>query len=127
MLSELFTDKASMALSRALGGYTARHEVIANNIANAETPGFQRSEVSFEEDLRAAFDTPGTSSTKRKIAQVTPQISVDTDSPSTPDGNNVNIDKEISDLAKNTLSYRAASTLLQDKASLLKYVITESK
>ena len=77
--------------------------------------------------LEPRYHTPGTSSAKSKIAQVTPQISVDTDSPSTPDGNNVNIDKEVSDLAKNTLSYRAASTLMQDKASFLRYVITESK
>ena len=127
MLSELFTDKASMALSRSLDGFAARHKVIANNIANAETPGFQRSEVHFEEDLKAAYDTQGTSSAKKKLAEVTPEVSLDTDSPARPDGNNVNIDQEVADLAKNTLSYKAATTLLESKGSILKYVVTESR
>ena len=127
MLSEFFTDKASITLSRALDGYAARNKVIANNIANAETPGFQRSEVHFEDDLREAFDTRGSASAKKKLAEVTPQVEVDTDSPARPDGNNVNIDQEIADLAKNSLSYRAATTLLELKGANLKYVITESK
>jgi len=127
MLSEFFTDKASMTLSRALDGYAARHKTIANNIANAETPGYKRSEVHFEEDLKAAFNTSGSSSAKKKIAEVNPEVELDTDSPARPDGNNVNIDKEVADLAKNSLSYKAATTLLELKGNTLKYVITETK
>ena len=37
---------------QALGGLSRRQEAIANNIANVETPGFKRTTVSFESQLR---------------------------------------------------------------------------
>ena len=122
MLTDLFTDKTGSALSRALDGYAVRQKAIANNIANVETPGFHRSEVVFETDLRTALEASGRS-VQKQLADVSPTVQADTESPERPDGNNVNIDKEMADLAKNGLSYRAATTLLELKGSILKYVI----
>lgn len=120
---DLFTDKTAMALSRALDGFALRQKSIANNIANAETPGYHRTEVSFEGDLKAALATRGTDAAKKRLAELQPTADLDLDSPERPDGNNVNIDKEMADLAKNGLSYKAATTLLELKGSILKYVI----
>lgn len=123
MLTDLFTDKTGIALSRALDGFALRQKAIANNIANAETPGFHRSDVSFEEDLLAALNTRGTAAAKKKLHELQPTMQMDIESPEKPDGNNVNIDKEMADLAKNGLSYKAATTILELKGSIIKYVV----
>jgi len=123
MLTDLFTDKTGIALTRALDGLALRQKAIANNIANAETPGYHRSEVDFEADLEAALNTRGTTAAKKKLHELQPTMHADLDSPERPDGNNVNIDKEMADLAKTGLSYKAATTLLELKGSILKYVI----
>ena len=41
-------DNTQLALSRAISGAAMRQEVLANNLANAETPGFHRSDVDFQ-------------------------------------------------------------------------------
>lgn len=127
MIQDLFTDKSAMALSRALDGYAMRQRAIANNIANAETPGFHRSEVTFETDLKSALETWGTQRSVKKLAELRPEMELDLDSPEKPNGNNVNIDKEMAGLARNSLSYRAATTLLESKGALLKYIINNGK
>jgi len=44
-------------LHRAMGANTVRRDVIADNISNATTPGFKRSNVNFESELKRALDT----------------------------------------------------------------------
>lgn len=127
MILNLFTDKAGSALSRALDAYAVRHRVIANNIANAETPGFTRSDAAFESDLKAALQAGGTQTVAKRLADVRATVRLDNQSPSRPDGNNVNIDAEIADLTKNSLSYRAATTLMDLKSAILRYAITEGR
>lgn len=127
MVVHLFTDKAGSALSRALDAYAMRHRIIANNIANAETPGFTRSEVTFESDLKAALEARPASAARKRLADVRATVRVDNQSPRRPDGNNVNMDSEIADLTKNSLSYRAAVTLMDLKSAILRYAITEGR
>ncbi len=43
------------SMQYAMSGLTARAEVRANNIANAETPGFQAKQLNFESALKAAL------------------------------------------------------------------------
>lgn len=44
-------------MHRALDVTTVRRQVIANNLTNAETPGFKRSDVNFESSLRRALES----------------------------------------------------------------------
>jgi len=44
-------------LHRAMGAQTVRRAVIADNYANADTPGFKRSIVNFESELKRAIDS----------------------------------------------------------------------
>jgi flagellar basal-body rod protein FlgB len=48
-------DTTQLTLERAISGATLRNEVLANNLANADTPGFQPSDVDFHAALRAAL------------------------------------------------------------------------
>lgn len=56
MLTEMTTDTTFQVLEKALDGSSHRHRVLANNIANVNTPGFKRTDISFQEDLRKALD-----------------------------------------------------------------------
>jgi flagellar basal-body rod protein FlgB len=95
--------------------------VIADNIANADTPFFKRSDVTFESQLQRAVESekepefPALLTDKRHIAfdemidyrTVKPKVQVEYDSISRNDKNNVDIDKEMTDATKNALQYNA--------------------
>ncbi len=53
MFDRLFGSQPINLLEKALAGSSLRHKVISNNIANINTPGYKRMEVSFEEELAA--------------------------------------------------------------------------
>jgi len=48
-------DPTQVLLDRAISGATTRHEVLAENVANANTPGFQPRDVDFHATLRSAM------------------------------------------------------------------------
>jgi len=127
MASEFFTDTASTVLSKSLDASAARQKAIANNIANVETPGYKRSYVSFEDELKRVLDQNPGHEMRSELQNLVPVTQTDITSPSRPDGNNVNIDAEISDLAKTSLQYRASQVLIEDKIGMLRAAITEGK
>lgn len=127
MSSGFFTDIASTVLSKTLDAAAARQKSIANNIANVETPGYKRSYVSFEEELRNILSQPTKHGVREGLRDLSPQMLTDTVSPSKPDGNNVDIDAEIADLAKTALKHRAATVLLEGKIAMLRAAISEGK
>ncbi len=79
-----------------------RNEVISNNIANADTPGFKRSDVEFESIFNRELAVSGASAEADTIgAKVVSGGSEAT----RLDGNNVDIEKEMTELARNTIEY----------------------
>jgi flagellar basal-body rod protein FlgB len=104
-------------LQGAINAAEMRQRVIANNVANADTPRFKRSEVLFEELLEESMGNgkprlAGVRTNPRHIAigqssASLPEASVVTDETSVMNNNenNVDIDREMSLLAKNQLSY----------------------
>ena len=127
MASEFFTDIASTVLSKTLDVAAARQKTIANNIANVETPGYKRQYVSFEEELRLVLERKNGHQIREGLRDLSPSVRTDVVSPSRPGGNNVNIDVEISDLAKVSLKYKAAATLLELKSGMLRSAINGGK
>lgn len=108
-------------IEMALNANVLRRDVIADNIANADTPFFKKSEVTFESQLQRAVESekepefPALLTDKRHISfddmidyrTVKPKIQVEYDSISKNDKNNVDIDKEMTDATKNSLQYNA--------------------
>jgi len=104
-------------LARSLDASNLRHKVISNNVANVDTPLFKRSNVVFEDLLRREMDQTmpqleGYRTDPRHIpigrqqpAGVTPQVEVDNSTSINNNMNNVDIDYEMSLLAKNQLAY----------------------
>lgn len=127
MSRSLLSDIASTTLSKSLDAASLRQRTIANNIANVQTPGYKRKYVQFEEQLKAAINSGSKHKVRETLSRLTPSEQLDTASPCKPDGNNVNIDAEIADLAKVSLKYRAASVLLEGKIAMLRAAITEGK
>src|SRR5262245_30249715 len=96
----------------------ARQKVIARNLANVDTPGFRAKEVRFSRDLRQALAKDDPSS----IADVGIET-VDRDGPAKPDGNTVDLDRELSDLSGNAIAYQTLVTLVAMKTSLVRSAI----
>ena len=106
-------------LSRLLSAASLRHDVIAQNIANVNTPGFQTLEVNFEDALQEAL----AASNEASATGVFPQVGVGKGGIERADGNNVDIDLEISRLQKNTLYFKVFTQLLAGELSQFRSAI----
>lgn len=104
-------------LGQVLTAASLRHRVIAQNVANVNTPGYRRLEVRFEEDLARALANPVAGP-----AGVRPQVVV-SDGPERVDGNTVDIDREMNDLTRNALLYQAAAQILTSRIASLRAAI----
>nr|WP_204616035.1 flagellar basal body rod protein FlgB [Desulforadius tongensis] len=125
-----------MALKRDLDVGTLRQRVIADNLANINTPGFKKSVVSFEEQLQRALnsgDIPLRATHPRHIGmgkhpmEVQPKVERVTNTSLRPDGNNVSIDEEMVNSAAVELKYNTSVQALNEYYSLISYVITASR
>ncbi|MBC7084072.1 MAG: hypothetical protein H5T95_11400 [Firmicutes bacterium] len=112
-------DHTLVALSKALDALSLRHEVIADNIANVNTPGFKARRVRFEEQLKAAISRGDPASCRPVIEEDSLEVRCD--------GNSVDIDLEMASLAETTVAYSAISRLVSERFNLLKYVISEGR
>ncbi len=124
---DYLNDLTSVVLAKSLDAAGARHKVIADNIANVETPGFTRSKVSFDEQLKSALASGDDDSTKDRVSEMEPEVELDEASPRGPNGNNVNIDIEMAELNKNNLQYDSLVQLLNLRGSMIKIAIREGR
>jgi flagellar basal-body rod protein FlgB len=92
-------------LSKLLDATALRHRVLANNLANVDTPQFKRQDVTFRDAFAKAIE----SSDGTKLADVQPKIVVDTVTPGRPDGNNVSTQRELGEMTENSLLYQFAT------------------
>jgi flagellar basal-body rod protein FlgB len=127
MINDLLADTTYTALAKALDGLAERHRAITSNIANVETPGYKRAQVSFENELREALKERDEAHARSAIKRVKPELSRDYTSPERADGNNVSIDQEATALIKNNLSYQTTASILTQKILALRQVISEGK
>lgn len=129
MTRDLLADATTAALAKTLDGAAARHRALAENIANVDTPGFQRSDVSFENQLQAALKDAQADpvTTLERIRSVRPSVRRDATSPARVDGNNVDIDREMARIAQNTTEFEAAARALATKLRMLRSAISEGK
>jgi flagellar basal-body rod protein FlgB len=126
-MADYFGDLTTSVLTKSLDATGMKHRVIADNIANVETPGFTRSDVNFEAQLQEALASSDPESAMRQVDAMAPEVEQDTLSPAGPNGNNVNIDKEMAGLTKNNLQYDAMVELLNLKGSMVRLAINEGK
>ncbi|HPC39186.1 MAG TPA: flagellar basal body rod protein FlgB, partial [Exilispira sp.] len=116
-----FSEKTFTLLKKGIEVNNKRYQVIANNIANADTPGFKRSNVNFEAQLKRAFEMENDQSLQANVTNekhipfkipinwkdINPKIVLDYATSMRNDGNNVDIDRETTELSKTTMVYSA--------------------
>ncbi len=125
-------------LENTLDTAILRQKVIADNIANVNTPRFKKSYVSFEDELSQALQRKNYSSfraitTDERHIQfnppqqdpttVRPRIHIEEDTFFRNDLNNVDINGEMTNLAKNSMMYEAVVNRVTWSLRLLQTVI----
>lgn len=134
-MADWLDSKILTLLEGGLDALSLRNRVLANNIANVDTPNFKRSDVNFEAVLKAAVAKNSGSQLplKRTSPRHLPGIGTftgefvvrDNSTIFRNDGNNVDIDLEMTRLAENTLHYNALTRALTAQLGLLKQAIQE--
>ncbi|WP_353093859.1 flagellar basal body rod protein FlgB [Tissierella praeacuta] len=117
---------------KALDGTWERHKAISNNIANQNTPNYKRKVVTFEDQLKQSIEDNRINLVKTHENHIShgtsgfsPIIMEDKSTSYRIDGNNVNIDTEEADFAKNTIMYDALIKQVIGEFDKIKNVITE--
>lgn len=116
-----------------MSAQTLRHAAISQNIANVDTPYYKRKDVLFENYLRTSlYDPPKVRAMRTddrhkpfstEIIHIKPTLYAEADTRYRNDYNNVDIDREMSILAKNQLSYNAIVGFAQSFNQSLQSVI----
>lgn len=117
-------------MQKGLDATTLRQRVIANNVANINTPGFKKSYVSFEDQLQVALKSNGASlkgthplHLETSNNNINPQVKQVKDTTMRYDGNNVDVDEEMVNLSAATIEYDIIAQGLIDRFNVLGIVI----
>lgn len=148
---DIITSLTSQAVNKALDGLSTRQKAISSNLANAETPGYKRRSVHFEDALESALSqSRGTESTQASnniplaMSITNAKHFAINHQPETVDGvsaimdeangasmrnddNGVDLEYEMAQLAKNTERYVALSNIESRRMRSLKGVIQNNQ
>lgn len=132
-MADFLSGRTWQILTKALEAASLRQRVIAHNVANLNTPGFKKSQVRFEEELRAALDKtalplyrthPQHIDPHPRLDTVAPLVVRDQETSARPDGNNVDLNEQMVQLAMNSLYYQVAAQAAAGYLGRLRYVIS---
>lgn len=124
---DIFSSQSLSLLNKSLDGLWKRQEIISDNVANYETPGYKRKYVSFEESLKTAVESGFTTRSQgnQKIMDANIKVGQTNDETMRTDGNNVDIEEETIEMARTTLNYLYSQRMLDDYFSRLRCAISE--
>jgi flagellar basal-body rod protein FlgB len=123
MIEALFNDSNYLAAKRMLDVTVLRHDAIASNLANIETPNYKRLDVSpsFESQLKQAV----ASRDPEQIAGIQPELTVDNQAVSgRSDGNTVQLETEMLKLNQNMVEHALEIQLVTNRLSTMRLAIT---
>lgn len=141
MLEQIMNSSNFNYLPRGMTAASIRQEVISNNIANVNTPNFRKSDVNFEDLL--ARELYGDKPPEGQLQMVRthdkhlphktlnfhaePSVVMDETTTMRADDNNVDIDVEMANLAKNQLYYNALATQMGGYVTKMRNAITSGQ
>jgi flagellar basal-body rod protein FlgB len=137
MLTSIFDTAAMQAARAALGGLSRRQEAISANVANIDTPGYQRRSVNFESALQAELETESDPKGSPKTLRTSDPRHITKNGSATDlgaveqrdvvstrnDSNNVSIDEEMTLMVETQIRYQALTQSLGRRISTLRTVI----
>lgn len=112
-------DTTQLALERAIEGAGKRHEALAANLANANTPGYQRVDVDFHGALASAIGRGEESRAALSSLSFSPARDASAGAVRA-DGSTVDVDAESATLAANALEHQAAVQVAYARIGILK-------
>jgi flagellar basal-body rod protein FlgB len=132
------SDKTLQALTTALNFREMRQELISSNVANANTPGYKAKKLDFEEALARALDVDGqmkmnaTDGRHYNVGSggfnnLEPEIYDNPNGVVSENGNTVDVEAEMAQMAENKLMYDALVQLINKKMGIMKYAINSEK
>ncbi len=135
------SDLTLTLLRKGLDALSDRQTVIANNVANIETPGYKASDVAFEDSLsRALTPTTGvamkitdpnhlteTGKRQQQLTDLEHTTYRRNETAMRKDGNNVDIENEMVMLAETALRFQAMTSLASKKLAILRMVAQDSR
>lgn len=133
-MADSISDSTMGGLEAAMNFRLMNHNVIASNIANADTPGYKSQKMEFEDALRDALQisdrlpmegTDPEHFTKADPGHIDPEIYENPNGIVHLDGNTVDRNVEQVEMAANQMEYDTAADMLRRKIGLLKYAISE--
>jgi flagellar basal-body rod protein FlgB len=114
-------DPTMRGLTEALTLHQKRHEVLASNLANVETPGFRAQDLDFASALKEAFQEKPAEF--EGLGDPTPRRVEDTSAPARADGNTVDLDLQMAKLGMNGGRYVSLARILALRVGLLRQAI----
>ena len=114
-MSFAVSDPVGSVLAAALDGVSLRQQVIADNIANVDTPGFRASSVDFESALRTAVSDGDLSGARQAVT-------IPTDTPVGANDNNVDLRKETMAAVQSQFQYQLLTRAASDRYALVSAV-----
>jgi len=143
VIERLLSTEMMDLVQRSLDAAALSHTVLANNIANVDTPGFKRSDVVFSEKLQQALEAKQGGEQGLVLARtdprhlgvdaappldtIQPEVVTDATTSLRNDGNNVDIDHEVSLMAQNTVWYQTLAQITARQFGEIQTAITEGK
>ena len=128
-MSRILNSTSMSLLEKGLDAVWLRQQVIANNIANAATPGYKSQRLEFESLLEEKITQAGSDDAARRdaISETQPQIVRNENTITQEDGNNVDLDYENIEMARAQMQYAYMTSSINSQINRLKYVITEGR
>jgi flagellar basal-body rod protein FlgB len=140
MLEKILGSNTQVLLNKAMDAASARNDIIANNIANVDTPGFKRSELVFQDNLKKLLENQANPDNDKltvtdsrhmqigkdpvKLEDFQPEIRKLDDLSYRNDDNNVDIDVEMANKTKNDIFYDSVAQSMSNEIKLLRLAIT---
>jgi flagellar basal-body rod protein FlgB len=126
-------DSTTKLLERVLDLRMNEHQVHVSNVANANVPGYKAKKIEFDQAVHQALQSAEKKDVQRAyedelekaVQQIKADVYEDPLAPMNGNGNTVNMEREQTDLAKNTIAYEAAITLVNKRLAMQKYVFSE--
>ena len=123
MIDALFSQSNYVVAKKMLDATALRHEAIASNLANLETPGYQRLDLapSFSAELQRA----AAGGHAAQAAGLLPALATDASAQAVrPDGNTVQLENELLALSQNSLQHSLETQLVTGSLLKLRLAIT---
>ena len=107
----MIEDRMFPVLENLLTLTSKRQQILAGNVANIDTPGYRAKDISFADELDGNLDVSA------RVFEV--------ETKEKPNGNNVDLDRELTEITKNGLQYVTLVQYLNQRIKTLRAAISE--